>query len=65
MFTASPEQATHPRQTIIEFNEVVIQGEIVRPEGSVVNARRRTRFRPLVQPRTDFRAELVRSIDRL
>jgi hypothetical protein len=53
------------KRTIVDFNDVTVEGELVRPEGSYVLDRNRTRFRSLVRLRNDFNPELQKSADNL
>ncbi|MEW5854039.1 MAG: VIT domain-containing protein [Myxococcota bacterium] len=61
-----PPEATHPpphvlKPTIIDFSGATIEGERARAEGSHLVDCRRSAFRSLVSPRTDFEAELLAS----
>jgi hypothetical protein len=61
----APEKATYKPKTVIEFSEVQVNGQIVRPEMTRVQGRGRSQFRPLVRARADFRPELQRSLDNI
>src|SRR5205823_15007804 len=52
-------------RTVIDFNDVTVEGELARPEGSYVLNRNRTRFRSLVRLRDNFNPELQKSADNL
>jgi hypothetical protein len=66
LFTAvlvSADKTTYKRNTVIDFGVLKVTGEVVRPAVTWVQGRRRTKFRPLVQSRADFRPELMKSLD--
>jgi hypothetical protein len=53
------------KRTVIDFNDVTVEGELTKPEGSYVLNRNRTRFRSLVRLRENFDPELQKSADNL
>lgn len=53
------------KRTVIDFNDVTVEGELTKPEGSYVLNRSRTRFRSLVRLRDNFNPELQKSADNL
>ena len=53
------------KRTVIDFNDVTVEGELTRPEGSYVLNRNRTRFPSLIRLRDDFNPELQKSADNL
>jgi len=53
------------KRTVIDVNDVTVEGELTRPEGSYVLNRNRTRFRSLVRLRDNFNPELQKSADNL
>jgi hypothetical protein len=53
------------KRTVIDFNDVTVEGELTKPEGSFLSARSRTRFRSLVRMRDNFNPELQKSADNL
>lgn len=66
--TIEPEEAprrVYARRSVIHFGEVTVSGEVTRPSGSYVQLRKKTRFQPLVRLRSDFRPELLASVDAL
>ena len=48
-----------------DFNEVNIEGELTRPEGSYLMNRKQARFNKLYKIRGHFRQELMKSTDNL
>ena len=53
------------KRTVIDFNDVTVEGELTKPEGSYVLDRTRTRFPSLIRLRDDFNPELQKSADNL
>ena len=60
-----PDKVIVRKRTVVDFGDVTVQGELVKPEGSYVLNRTKTRFEPLIQLRNDFDAELRKSADNL
>ena len=60
-----PDKIVVRKRTVVDFGDVTVQGELLKPEGSYLLHRNKTRFEPLVQLRQDFDAELARSADNL
>ena len=44
----------YKERTEIDFEGVEIQGELVRPQGSLVIERKRAKFNPMIKLSTDF-----------
>jgi hypothetical protein len=53
----------YKERTEIDFEGVEIQGELVRPQGSLVIERKRAKFNPMIKLRTDFDDEIDKSVD--
>jgi len=53
------------KRTVVDFNDVTVEGELTKPEGSYVLNPNRTRFRSLVRLRDNFNPELQKSADNL
>lgn len=51
--------------TVVDFNEVTLDGELTKPEGSYSITRNRTGFDSLIQTRGHFLPELQKSVDNL
>ena len=60
-----PDKVVVRRKTVIDFNDVTVEGELTRPEGSYVLDRNRTHFNSLIRLRDDFNPELQKSADNL
>lgn len=57
------EQVSYKKRTVIDFSDVTIQGELVKPEGSYLVNRKRTKFSQLIQIRQNFNPEMFNSTD--
>ena len=53
------------KRTVIDFNDVTVEGELTKPEGSYLMNRNKTRFQSLIKLRKDFNPELQKSADNL
>jgi hypothetical protein len=53
------------KKTIIDFSDVLIEGELTKPEGSYVVSRKLSRFSTLIQYRQDYKFELLNSANDL
>jgi len=66
--TASAQTAPEPEiqyqdRTEIDFEEVDVSGELLRPQGQLLLERRRAAFNPLIELRQEFNDEMRESID--
>jgi len=71
-FTATAEdpQSEEPKvvykqRTEIDFEGVELQGELIKPQGSLILDRRSAHFNPLIKLRTDFDDEMDKSVDEI
>lgn len=53
------------QRTVIDFNDVTVEGELTKPEGSYLLNRNKTRFQSLIKLRDNFNPELQKSADNL
>jgi hypothetical protein len=60
-----PDKVVVRKRTVIDFNDVTVEGELTRPEGSYLLNRGRTRFESLIRLRENFNPELQKSADNL
>jgi len=74
MFSATamadgPEESTLERRVVykqrteIDFEGVEVEGTLVRPQGSLILARKAGSFNPLIRLRMDFEPELNNSVN--
>lgn len=54
---------TYASETVVDFEGLDVNGELVRPQGSMLMERRRGEFAPMIRLRTDFNEELAASVD--
>ncbi len=52
----------YQQRTVIDFEDVDVTGELIKPAGAVVIDRKRAKFNPLIKLRQDFKSEMKRSI---
>jgi hypothetical protein len=60
-----PDKVVVRKRTVIDFNEVTVEGELTKPEGSYLLNRNKTRFQSLIRLRDNFNPELQKSADNL
>ena len=61
----APRNVVYKQKTEIDFEGVEVQGELVKPQGSLILDRRSAHFNPLIKLRTDFDDEIDKSIDEI
>lgn len=59
------DKVVYKKKTVIDFSDVTIEGELVKPEGSYIVNRKKTKFKNLIQVRANFRPELTKSVEAL
>ena len=60
-----PDKVVVRKRTVIDFNDVTVEGELTKPEGSYLMNRNKTRFQSLIRLRDNFNPELQKSADNL
>ena len=60
-----PDKTIVRKNTVIDFTDVAVEGELTKPEGSYLIDRNKTRFQSLVKIRDNFVPELQKSVDNL
>jgi hypothetical protein len=58
-------KVVYKAKTEIDFEGVEIEGELVKPQGSLVLDRRHAKFNPMIKLRTDFDDEMDKSVDEI
>ncbi len=53
------------KRTVIDFNDVTVEGELTKPEGSYAISKKKTTFKTLIKVRDNFNPELQKSTDNL
>ena len=59
------DKVVYKKKTVIDFNDVTLEGELTKPEGSYVLNRKKTKFSSLIKLRDNFLPELQKSVDNL
>ena len=62
-FAQDDAEVIYQERTEIDFEEVDVSGELVKPQGQLLLERRRASFNPLITLRTEFNNEMRESID--
>jgi len=52
----------YKKRTEIDFEGVDVEGQLVKPQGSLILDRQKARFNPLISLRTDFNPEMSSSV---
>jgi hypothetical protein len=58
-------KVVYKQRTEIDFEGVEIEGELVKPQGSLVLDRRHAKFNPMIKLRTDFDDEMDKSVQEI
>lgn len=58
-------KVVYKAKTEIDFEGIEIQGELVKPQGSLILDRRRSKFNPLIELRRDFDDEMENSVNEI
>ncbi len=53
----------YKQKTEIDFEGVEVEGELVKPQGSLILDRKGAKFNPMIKLRTDFDDEMDKSVD--
>jgi hypothetical protein len=53
----------YKERTEIDFEDVDVNGELVKPAGALLIDRKRASFNPLIRLREDFNDEMKQSVD--
>ncbi len=56
-------EVTYSERTEIDFEALDISGEMVKPQGSLLMERSKTKFNPLIELRMDFNPEMSQSVN--
>ncbi len=51
----------YQKETVIDFEGLELEGELVRPQGNLILERKRANFNPLIRLRQNFDAEMQQS----
>ena len=53
----------YKERTEIDFEEVDVSGELVKPQGQLISTVRQASFNPMIRVRTEFNEEMRQSVD--
>lgn len=53
----------YEKETQIDFEDLEIEGQLVKPQGALLIDRKRATFNPLIKLRTDFNPEISTSVN--
>ncbi len=59
------DKVVYKKKTVVDFNDVTLEGELTKPEGSYLLNRKKTKFSSLIKMRDNFLPELQKSADNL
>lgn len=59
------DKTVYKKKTVVDFNDVTLEGELTKPEGSYLVDRKKARFSSLIKLRDNFLPELQKSVDNL
>jgi len=59
------ETIEYEKNTVLDFDEDTIQGDLTRPDGELVDAKRRVSHSNLVRVRESFRDQVLESVGEL
>jgi RNase P/RNase MRP subunit p29 len=63
--TEEEPKVVYKERTEIDFEGVEVQGELVKPQGSLLLERKHAKFNPMIKLRTDFDDEMDKSVDEI
>ncbi len=58
-------KVVYKQKTEIDFDGVEVQGELVKPQGSLLLERKHAKFNPMIKLRTDFDDEMDKSVNEI
>ena len=58
-------ETSYKKTTVIDFEEVLLEGELKKPTGSVILDRQQLSFSNLIKFRENFEPEMIKSVDKL
>ncbi len=58
-------EIVYKQKTEIDFEELDVEGQLVKPQGALLLDRKRASFNPLIRLRTDFNYEMSVSVEQV
>lgn len=59
---AAAQDVVYQKHTVVEFGDDTIEGDLSKPDGQYIDARKRQRHKNLIKVRQNFRNEILRSV---
>ncbi len=56
-------KVVYKKETTIDFEGLDIEGQLVKPQGAIIQERKTAAFNPLIKLRTDFNIEMSSSVN--
>ena len=56
-------KVVYKKETTIDFEGLDIEGQLIKPQGAVIQERKTAAFNPLIRLRTDFNVEMSASVN--
>ena len=60
---AAEEGSTYKAKTVYDFEDDMVEGDLQRPDGELVNALKRTEHSSLIEVRKDFIPEMLKTLE--
>ncbi len=58
-------KVVYKKKTEIDFEGIELEGQLVKPQGSLILERKTAAFNPLIKLRTDFKQEMTLSVEEM
>ena len=62
---SAPGKVTYEKKTVINFEDDTIQGDLTKPDGEYVEARKKVRHSNLIKIREEFKDKVMQSVGEL
>jgi hypothetical protein len=62
---APPPDVKYKQKTVYDFEDDIVEGDLVRPDGTYVDTRRRAKTSSLIKIRENFIPEMIKSVEDL
>ncbi len=57
------QDVSYRKKTVIDFEDVLLEGELKKPAGAYITERHELKFKNLIKVRTNFEKEMFKSVD--
>jgi len=65
LMSLAKENVVYQKQTEIDFDEIDITGEMIKPQGILSKDKQIVKFNPLIELRTDWDLEMIQSVSEI